>query len=381
MIVGVPREIHPGERRVALVPAVLASLANGGFEMVVESGAGSEAGYSDAAFEAKGARIEAGRQEVFGAADVILQIRSSAADLRHSRPGQIIIGFFDPLSAPAQMEAVAAAGVTAFSMELMPRLTRAQSMDALSSMATIGGYKAVIMAANHLPRMFPMLMTAAGTITPAKVFVIGAGVAGLQAISAARRLGGVVEAYDVRPAVREQVVSVGAKFVELPIDTGAAEDRGGYAKAQDESFYRRQQEMMARVVAASDVIITTAAIPGRRAPVLVSTAMVEQMAPGSVIVDLAAERGGNCELTRADEMVIHHGVTILGPTNLPSTVPYHASQMYAKNVGTFLLHIAKGGTVNLDTDDPIVQETLLCHGGRVVNPRLREALETSAKES
>jgi NAD(P) transhydrogenase subunit alpha len=287
---------------------------------------------------------------------------------------------FDPLSSPARISDVAAAGVTAFSMELMPRISRAQSMDALSSIATIAGYKAVILAASHLPRMFPMLMTAAGTVAPARVFVIGVGVAGLQAIATARRLGGVVQAYDVRPAVREQVESVGAKFVELPIEAAAAEDKGGYATAQEESFYQRQRELMTRVVAESDVVITTAAVPGKKAPVLVTEDMVKRMAPGSVIVDLAVERGGNCELTRPDESVVRHGVTILGPMNVPSTVPYHASQMYAKNISTFLLHIAKGGEINFASDDPILRDTLLTRDGHVVNPRILELLGTT-KES
>jgi NAD(P) transhydrogenase subunit alpha len=266
-------------------------------------------------------------------------------------------------------------------MELMPRITRAQSMDALSSMATIAGYKAVLLAAAHSPRMFPMLMTAAGTLSPAKVFVVGVGVAGLQAIATARRLGGVVSAYDVRPAVRDQVESVGGKFVELPLDTAGAEDKGGYARAQDESFYRRQREMMQRIVAENTVVITTAAVPGKKAPVLVTADMVAGMAPGSVIVDLAVERGGNCELTEPDRVVEKHGVAILGPMNLPSTVPYHASQMYSKNISTFLLHIAKSGSIHLDADDQIVRETLLSRDSRVVNPRLLELLEAPRKEA
>jgi NAD(P) transhydrogenase subunit alpha len=258
----------------------------------------------------------------------------------------------------------------------MPRITRAQSMDALSSMATVAGYKAVVLAANTLPRMFPMLTTAAGTIKPARVFVIGAGVAGLQAISTARRLGAPVEAYDVRPAAKEQVQSVGARFVELPLEAADAEDKGGYAKAQDESFYRRQREMMARVVAASDVVITTAAIPGKRSPVLVTGEMVQGMMPGSVIVDLAAERGGNCELTRADEVVRAHGVTIFGPTNLPATAPYHASQMYAKNIVTFVTHLVKDGQLTLAMDDEITRETLVVRGGQVVHERVQGLLTT-----
>jgi NAD(P) transhydrogenase subunit alpha len=264
-----------------------------------------------------------------------------------------------------------------FSMELMPRITRAQSMDALSSMATIAGYKGVLLAADALPRMFPMLMTAAGTISPARVFVVGAGVAGLQAISTARRLGAKVEAYDVRPAVKEQVQSLGARFVELPLEAADAEDKGGYARAQDESFYRRQREMMLKVVAVHDVVITTALVPGKRAPVLLTREMVDAMAPGSVVVDLAAERGGNCELTRPDEVVVHQGVTILGPSNPPALVPYHASQMYSKNITTFLMHLlgkegAKQSALPVNTDDEITRETLLIRGGEVVHARLRE---------
>ena len=339
------------------------------------------AGFSDADFADKGARIAASRRGVFDAADTLLQVRADSGDLAGARRGQVIIGFFDPLATPLRIVEIASAGVTAFSMELIPRITRAQSMDALSSMATIAGYKAVLVAANHLPRMFPMLMTAAGTIAPAKVFVIGVGVAGLQAIATARRLGGVVSAYDVRPAVREQVESVGARFVELPLEAAAAEDKAGYARAQEESFYRRQRELMARVVAENDVVITTAAVPGRKAPVLVTADMVTQMAPGSVIVDLAIERGGNCELTEPDRVVDAQGVTIVGPTNLPASVPYHASQMYAKNISTFLLHIAKSGNIDLlDGNDEILRETMLSRDGHIVNARVLELLGKSGKE-
>jgi NAD(P) transhydrogenase subunit alpha len=290
------------------------------------------------------------------------------------RSGQIVIGMADPLGAPGAVRELAATGVTAFALELIPRITRAQSMDVLSSMATIAGYKAVLLAADSLPRMFPLMTTAAGTVNPAHVFIVGVGVAGLQAISTARRLGAVVEAYDVRPAVKEQVQSVGAKFVELPLETAQAEDKGGYAKAQDEAFYRRQREMMARVVASNDVVITTAVVPGRKAPVLITGEMVRGMAAGSVVVDLAAERGGNCELTQADCVVIDQGVTILGPTNLPSTVPYHASQMYAKNITTFLLHLVKDGRVRIDPSDEITRDTLVAENGEVVNARIRQAL-------
>ena len=370
MKVGVPGEQAAGERRVALVPGSIAPLKKAGFDVVIERGAGVRAGFPDASYEEKGAQL-VGRAEAL-AADVVLQVR--VGGLVHGAPGQIVIGMAEPLASPEHIRDMASLGVTAFALELIPRITRAQSMDVLSSMATIGGYKAVLLAADALPRMFPLLTTAAGTITPAHVFIVGVGVAGLQAIATARKLGAVVEAYDVRPAVKEQVQSVGAKFVELPLDTAQAEDKGGYAKAQDEAFYQRQREMMTRVVAANDVVITTAIVPGKKAPVLVTAEMVRGMAPGSVIVDVAAERGGNCELTRPGETVVEHGVTILGPTNLASTVPYHASQMYAKNITTFLLHLAKGGSVTLDMNDEITRDTLVARGGEVVSPRVRQAL-------
>jgi NAD(P) transhydrogenase subunit alpha len=380
MKVGVPKETFPGERRVALVPAVLPLLTKAGFQALIESGAGEAAGFPDAAYQEKGARLVS-RAEVFGSSDLLAQVRAAgaaghaaAADLTMLRAGQIVVAMAEPLALPERLREYARLGVRVFALELMPRITRAQSMDVLSSMATIAGYKAVLMAANTLPRMVPMMMTAAGTITAAKVLVVGAGVAGLQAIASARRMGAVVEAYDVRPAVKEQVQSLGAKFVELPLDTTGAEDRGGYATAQDESFYRRQREMMGRVVAGNDIVITTAVVPGRKAPVLITEDMVRGMAPGSVVVDLAAERGGNCELTQPDQTVVAHGVTILGPTNLPATVPYHASQMYAKNVVTFLLHLAPKGELTIDRSDQIARETLVTGDGGIVNARVRELL-------
>ena len=372
MKIGVPRETFRGERRVALVPGVVASLKAKGGEVLVETGAGTAAGFTDAAYADKGAQIVQ-RARLFSDSDVIAQVRAGE-DLAGLRSGQAVIAFLDPLGAPQAMKQLAGTGATAFSIELMPRITRAQSMDALSSQATVAGYKAVLLAATHLPRMFPMLMTAAGTITPARVFVLGAGVAGLQAIATAKRLGAVIEAYDVRAAVKDQVQSVGAKFVELPLDTTAAEGAGGYAAAQDESFLRRQREVLGKVVAGSDVVITTAAIPGQKSPVLITREMVPGMAPGSVIVDLAAERGGNCEATKADEVVELNGVTILGPTNLPATVPYHASQMYAKNMATFLLHLMKEGKLSVDTADEITRETLVAQGGEVVHERVKRLL-------
>jgi NAD(P) transhydrogenase subunit alpha len=385
MKAGVPRETYPDEHRVALVPGVIPSLTKAGVEVLVETGAGERAGFTDDAFRDKGAQIVGSRAEIFAQSDVILQVRglgankdSGHADLSVMRRGQALIAFLDPLGSPDAARELAETGVSAFSIELMPRITRAQSMDALSSQATIAGYKAVLLAAGELPRMFPMMMTAAGTIAPARVFVLGAGVAGLQAIATARRLGALVEAYDVRPAVKEQVESVGAKFVELPLETAGAEDKGGYAVAQDESFYRRQRETLARVVAVTDVVITTAAIPGKKSPVLITREMVEAMQPGSVIVDLAAERGGNCEVTRPDQMVELKGVKVLGPTNLPATVPYHASQMYAKNITTFLLHLVREGKVHIDTDDEITRETLVTHGGEVAHARVKELLGAAA---
>jgi len=379
MIVGVPRENFPGERRVALVPVVVPNLTKAGLEVVMEAGSGAGAGYPDAEYEAKGAKIVPNRAEVFRLADVIAQVlcygsndKTGKADVPLYRPGQVLIGFLRPLGSIETIREIASKGVISFSVELMPRTTRAQSMDALSSMGTICGYKAVILAADKLPRIFPMLTTAAGTITPARVFIIGAGVAGLQAISTARRLGAVASAYDLRPAAKEQVQSLGGRFVELPIEAKDAQDARGYARAQDETFYQRQRELLGKAVADSDVVITAAVIPGKKPPVLVTKEMVAGMAPGSVIVDLASERGGNCELTKAGEVIIEHGVTIIGYFNLATGMPYHASQMYARNLTAFLLHLVKEGKLQLNPDDEIVRETLLTKDGEVVNARVRE---------
>jgi NAD(P) transhydrogenase subunit alpha len=379
MIVGVPRETFPGERRVAFIPAVIPNLAKAGLEVVVETGAGTEAGYPDAEYLAKGAKLLPTREEIFAGADIVVQVLcygsndvTGKADLPRLRRGQVLIGFLRPLGVLETVQQIAGTGATAFSVELMPRITRAQSMDALSSMGTICGYKAVLIASDKLPRIFPMLTTAAGTITPARVLVIGAGVAGLQAIATARRLGAVVSAYDLRPAVKEQVQSLGGRFVELPIEAADAQDAGGYAKAQDESFYQRQRELLGRVVAESDVVITTAVVPGKKSPVLVTKEMVAGMAPGSVIVDLAAERGGNCELTKPEATVVENGVTIIGAINLASTVPYHASQMYSKNLTNFLVHMVKDGKLRTDPDDEIIRSTMVTKDGEIVNPRIRE---------
>jgi NAD(P) transhydrogenase subunit alpha len=379
MIVGVPKEAFPGERRVALVPVVVPNLIKAGFQVLVEAGAGVSAGYRDTDYSEKGAKLTASRGEVFQSADIIVQVLPFGSndvtgkdDLALYRRDQAVIGFHRPFGSIACVEQLAATGATSFSVELMPRITRAQSMDALSSMATICGYKAVLLAADRLPRMFPMLTTAAGTITPARVFIIGAGVAGLQAIATARRLGAVASAYDLRPAAREQVQSLGGRFIELPIEARDAEDKRGYAKQQDESFFQRQRELLGRVVAESDVVIPAAVVPGKKPPVLITRQMVQRMAPGSVIVDLAAERGGNCELTKPGQRVIEHGVTIIGYINVASTVPYHASQMYAKNLTAFLLHLGKEGKLQLNLEDEITRETLLTRGGEVVNSRVRE---------
>jgi NAD(P) transhydrogenase subunit alpha len=379
MIVGVPKEIFPGERRVALVPAVLPALGKAGLEVVVEANAGLSAGYPDAEYTAKGAKILASRKEVFQTADIITQVlshgsndRTGKEDLPLMRKGQVLMGFLRPFGSLQTVQEVAATGVTSFTVELMPRITRAQSMDALSSMATVCGYKAVLLAADTLPRLFPMMTTAAGTISPSRVFIIGCGVAGLQAISTARRLGAVASAYDMRPVVKEQVQSLGGRFVELPIEAQGAQDARGYGVAQDESFYQKQRELLGKVVAESDVVITAAVIPGKKSPVLVTKDMVERMAPGSVIVDLAAERGGNCELTKAGEVAVEHDVTIMGLINLASYVPYHASQMYARNLTTFLTHLVKGGKMELNLQDQITSDTLLTRDGQVVNAMVQK---------
>jgi H+-translocating NAD(P) transhydrogenase subunit alpha len=388
MIVGVPRENYPGERRVALVPAVIPNLKKAGLDVVMEAGAGLQAGYPDKDYEEKGVRLASSRAEVFREAEIIVQFlchgandKTGSADLPLLRKGQVLVGFLRPLGVVKTIQEIAERGVTSFSVELMPRTTRAQSMDALSSMATICGYKAVVLAADTLPRMFPMLTTAAGTIAPAKVLIIGAGVAGLQAIATARRLGAVASAYDMRAASKEQVMSLGGRFVELPIEAKDAQDASGYAKAQDESFYQKQRELLGKTVAESNVVITAAVIPGKKSPILVTKDMVERMAPGSVIVDLAAERGGNCELTKPDETVVIHGVTIIGMFNLAETVPYHASQLYARNISAFLQNLTKEGKVQLNLKDEINRETMLTHQGEIVNPRVREFFSLPALQS
>lgn len=378
MIVAVPKENFPGELRVALVPQEVTALLKRKIQVVIEAGAGLAAGYPDAAYAEKGASLVNSRAELFKTADVIVQVRAygsnpsaGKSDLEFLRKGQVVLGFCDPLSNLTQVNELRERGISVLAMELVPRITRAQSMDALSSMANIAGYKSVLLAGMHLPKIFPMMITAAGTIAPTKVLVLGVGVAGLQAIATAKRLGAVVEAYDVRPEVKEQVLSVGGKFVELKLDNSNAGGQGGYAKEQSAEFLAQQRALLAHHVQLNDVVITTAAIPGKRAPVLVTAEMVRGMKPGSVIVDLAAETGGNCELTKAGETTVVNNVTIVGPSNLPATVPFHASQLYARNIATVLSHISTlEGALKLDTQDEITRDMMACHQGEIVSPRV-----------
>jgi len=382
VIIGIPSEIKPGEERVAMSPANVQSLTDKSVQVLFQTNAGIAAGYPNAEYTAAGATLTDDRAEIFAKADIVLQVQSfgsnndnSGSDLASLRKGQLVIGMMDPLAAPQAAQAVADKGASAIALELVPRISRAQSMDVLSSMATLSGYKAVLMGASAAPRIFPMLMTAAGTLQPARVLIMGVGVAGLQACATAKRLGGIVEAYDVRPAAREQIISVGAKPIELDLDTDESEGAGGYAKEQGEDFLRRQRELLTAVVAEQDIIITTAAIPGAKSPILVTEDMVKAMKPGSVIVDLAAERGGNCDLTEQGKTVMAHGVTILGPENVPSELAYHASQMYGKNMQTLLeLILDDQGNLNLDFNDEIVAGTVVAHNGEVPHPYMRKLL-------
>lgn len=372
MNLGVLKETFKGEKRTALIPDSVTVLLKKGLSVFVEKGTGENAGFFDKMYENRQAKIVS-REEIFKNCEVILCVRKPE-DINLLRDNQVIIGMLDPFSNIEEFKKIAKNRILAFSLELLPRITRAQNMDILSSMATIAGYKAVLISADLLPRMFPMLMTAAGTVTPAKVFVIGAGVAGLQAIATAKRLGAVVHAYDIRPAVKEEVESLGAKFIELGLETKEAEDKGGYAKALDEEFYKKQREMMKKMVIESDVVISTAAVPGKKAPVLVTEEMVKGMRPGSVLVDLAAERGGNCEITEPGNIVEKHGVKIVGLTNLPSTIPYHASQMYSKNITNFVLNLLKEGKLDLNLEDEIIRDTLVLKDGEIFSPRFKEIM-------
>ena len=371
MRIAVPREIAPGERRVALTPEATAALVKSGVELLVESGAGEGAFHPDAAFEKAGARIVPGAAALYGQADIVLKVQKPAlAEVERLREGSVLVSFLQALTSPDLVRQLAARRITSFGMEGIPRISRAQKMDALSSQANIAGYKAVLIAAESLPKFFPMLMTAAGTVFAARALVIGAGVAGLQAIATARRLGAQVWGYDVRPIVKEQVESLGAKFLEF----ADAEDKGGYAKALSADASRRQQEMLGEKTKEFDLVITTALVPGRPAPRLVTKETVAGMRAGSVIVDLAAEAGGNCELTEPDQVVVRHGVTIHGPTNLPATMPVHASQLYARNVTELLHEFVKNGAVALDFADEIVKGACVTHGGEVVNDAVKAVL-------
>lgn len=387
MKIGIPTEIAERETRVAMTPANVTVLTKKGVEIMVQAGAGTRAGYPDSLYQDAGATLVDSREQVITDADVVCQVQSfgchnnTDADLALLKKDQVVIGMMDPLAAPAANQPLAEKGITTFSMELIPRISRAQSMDVLSSMATLSGYKAVLLGSSRLGRILPMLMTAAGTLAPSKVFIMGVGVAGLQACATAKRLGAVVSAYDVRPAAREQIISVGATPVELDLKTDDAEGKGGYAAEQSPEFIARQQELMGDLLAEQDIIITTAAVPGAKSPILVTAAMVKKMKPGTVIVDLAAERGGNCELTRLNEEVNESGVIILGPENVPSSIPFHASQMYGKNIENLLgLMINDEGQLNLDFDDEIISETIISHGGEVRHPRIRGLLGLDNQE-
>jgi NAD(P) transhydrogenase subunit alpha len=374
MLVGVVKELVPGERRVAVVPKTISALKKLGVQVGVERGAGLAAGFTDEEYTGAGASLLS-RDELFQAAEIIAAVRVQGPEaFGKVCTGKVVVGLADPLTRGPTIPMLAERQVLTFALELLPRITRAQVMDVLSSQATIAGYKAVLLAANALPKMLPMMTTAAGTLTPARVLVLGAGVAGLQAIATARRLGAVVSGYDVRPAAREQITSLGAKPITLELES--AEGEGGYAKQMDEAYYARQREQLAAVIKDQDIVITTAAVPGARSPLLITADAVRAMAPGSVIVDLAAERGGNCELTRAGETVVEQGVTIMGPLNLPAEVPNHASQMYSRNIAAFLGVIVKQGALSIDSTDEIVGATLVTQAGKIINERVAKVQQS-----
>lgn len=378
VIIGVPKETAADERRVALIPEGVKALKKLGVDVLIESGAGVAAGFTDASYTDAEAKLAASAAELYAVADIVIKVQPPQGDeITALREGTALIGLLKPLDIPELAVQLAARNVSAFSVELMPRISRAQSMDVLSSQSTIAGYRAVLLAAMALPRVFPMMVTAAGTLRPAKAFIIGAGVAGLQALGSAKRLGAITSAYDTRVAVREQVQSVGAKFIELDLDSGDSEDSGGYAKAETEEFYVKQRRELGKHVAASDIVITTALVPGRQAPLLITAEAVANMRPGSVVVDLAAEKGGNCELTEADKDIVVNGVTIIGHTNLPSEVPAHASQMYSKNLTTFLGHLLDDGKLVIDREDEITSGTLVSYQGEVVSEIIRSRLEAN----
>lgn len=376
MKIGIPKEVALNEARVALIPDNIQRLSAKGLTFLIETEAGQAAGFDDQAYRDAGAEVVSNAAEVYEQADMILSVNLSGQGVSSSaselRAGQLLIGMLDPLTDAGKFFALADKGVNAVAMELIPRISRAQSMDVLSSMATLAGYKAVLMAATSSQRIYPMMMTAAGNLSPARVFIMGAGVAGLQAAATAKRLGAVVEAYDVRPAAREQILSVGAKPVELDLEAEATEGQGGYAQAQSDDFLRRQREQMTQVLAEQDIVITTAAVPGARSPVLITAEMVRAMKPGAIIVDLASERGGNCELTQHGKVITENGITIIGPDNIASSLAHHASQMFGNNLENFLnLILDDDGGYTLDFDDEIIQQAVVTQGGEIVHERIR----------
>ena len=382
MIIGVPLESYPCEQRVALVPDHIATLSKTGMEVHLQQGAGTKAGFSDSEYQNQGAQLVDSRERLLDSSDLLLQVRGYGAnpeagqvDLESFHAGQILVGFHNPLDSPSTAKELADKKLTVLALELLPRITRAQSMDALTSMATISGYKGALLAAGTLNKMYPLMMTAAGTVKPARVLVLGAGVAGLQAAATSNRLGAIVQAYDIRPAVKEQVESLGIKFLELDIETKETEGSEGYARSMNDEFYQRQQSLMAEAVSESDVVITTAAVPGKKSPILITKNMIQEMRPGSVIVDLAAEGGGNCELTDPGKTIETHGIHILGPLNIASSLPQHASQMYSHNITSFVQNLCKENQINLDLEDQIIEKTLLCHQGEVTNSRVLELLD------
>jgi NAD(P) transhydrogenase subunit alpha len=379
--VGIPRETAPGENRVALIPDLVKRLAGAGVEVAVQEGAGASAFFDDALYAAAGARIEPDARALWNSSDVVLKVQPpTATEVGWMRGGAALISLL-PAAALAQVGSeLAARRVTAFALDRMPRISRAQSMDVLSSQSSVAGYRAALIAACAQTKMFPLMMTAAGTVTPARVLVIGAGVAGLQAIATARRLGALVEAYDIRPAVKEEVQSLGAKFLEITLEAKDAQDAGGYAKAQPQEFQRKQAELLAAAVAASDVVITTAAVPGKRAPVLVSAEAVARMKPGSVIVDIAADQGGNCALTQPGTTVVVHGVSVHGPVNLASSMAHDASRMFAHNGVNFLLHLLDKGALKVDRSDEVTRSTLVTHAGEAVDEAARAAAEAKGRD-
>ena len=377
MRVGIPKEVFPGETRVALIPESVKKLTDKKAEVVIESGAGAAAGWSDEAYQAVGARVERSHDAVLGV-DLVLKIQPPAAgeeglpnEVAALKQGGALITFLQPFARRALLTKLAGRNITAMSMEMVPRISRAQNMDALSSMATVAGYKAVLLAANAFARFFPMFMTAAGTIAPARALILGAGVAGLQAIATAKRLGAIVEAFDTRPVVKEQVQSLGARFVGLEVSQEEAQDAGGYAKELGEEQHRKELELIAQRLPRTDIIVSTAQIPGRKSPVLITTQMLQQMKPGSIIVDLAIEGGGNCELSEYDKTVVKHGVTLIGTANLPALMPVHASQMYSKNLGNLVMHLLGENGLRFDMEDPITAGVIVTHGGKIVHPALQ----------